>query len=86
MIIDILSKKGAKRPPARLSGLPLPLTMTVLCTFYHAGVRNVYYSGFSDFHTERKKNLFEKMGIWGGSGGGVKRDSRFQGIFFPPVP
>jgi hypothetical protein len=34
-------KKGAKRPPARLSGLPLPLTMTMLCTFYHAGVRNV---------------------------------------------
>jgi hypothetical protein len=36
-------KKGATRPPARLSGLPLglPHTMTVLCTFYHTGVRNV---------------------------------------------
>jgi hypothetical protein len=26
-------KEGAQRPPAQLSGLPLPLTITVLCTF-----------------------------------------------------
>jgi hypothetical protein len=43
------------------------------------------YSGLSDFHTERKKKLFEKTGIRGGWGGQMRfpfpRD-----FFFPPVP
>jgi hypothetical protein len=64
-----INKKGAKRPPARLSGLPLPLTMTVLSTFDHAGVRNVTQVSPSSILRERK-NYLKKREF--GGGGGVK--------------
>jgi hypothetical protein len=46
------------------------------------------YSGLSDFHTERKKELFEKTGIRGGVPvGGSNEIPVSTGIFFsPPFP
>jgi hypothetical protein len=62
-------KKGAKRPPARHSGLPPSLALMVLCTFYHAGVRNVTLVSQTFILRERKTYL--KKREFGG-GGGVK--------------
>jgi hypothetical protein len=83
MIINILliSKKGAKRPPARLSGLPLPLTMTVLCTSYHAGVRKLRSLIFS--YGEEKEKLIWKNGNSGGEGG-LNEIPVSRGMFFSP--
>jgi hypothetical protein len=83
-LICFIKKKGAKRPPARISGLLQPLTMTVLCTSYHAGVRNV--TPVSQTFILRERKIYLKKWEFGG-GGGVKQDNFLKlNYFIPPVP
>jgi hypothetical protein len=86
--VVIGNKKGAKRPPARLSGLTPSLTLMVLCTFYHAGVRNVTLVS-QTFILRERKNYLKKREFGGGAGVpqlGVSNEIPFSTGIFPPPP